>query len=268
MAVLMREAIGGSLRRARTARGRTLRDVSRKANVSLGYLSEVERGRKEASSELLAAICEALDVAVHDCWPRRPRPSLAAEACGARVSRPGRSACGTWTCGWPGAGPVVVPIGTRHRPAGPVPARGCGWPPDVCRAQGVISGSPRPHRMIPDIVDARWNPDRSGATMGSRSRHVTRRAEADGQPFREGLEVPDGGVLGEDRRARRPEGADPAGHRGRAAPAPGAVPAGRGGDRQPAPAGDEAQPPARRGREAAGLGPPGAGAGRPGPRLR
>ena len=62
MAVLMREAIGGSLRRVRTARRRTLREVSRRARVSLGYLSEVERGRKEPSSELLAAICDALDV--------------------------------------------------------------------------------------------------------------------------------------------------------------------------------------------------------------
>lgn len=66
MAVLMREAIGDSLRRARTARRHTLREVSRKARVSLGYLSEVERGRKEASSELLAAICEALDIALHE----------------------------------------------------------------------------------------------------------------------------------------------------------------------------------------------------------
>ena len=60
MALLLREAIGAGLRRARTARRRTLRDVSRRARVSLGYLSEVERGRKEPSSELLAAICEAL----------------------------------------------------------------------------------------------------------------------------------------------------------------------------------------------------------------
>jgi transcriptional regulator with XRE-family HTH domain len=66
MAVLLREAIGGSLRRVRTARRRTLREVSRRARVSLGYLSEVERGRKEPSSELLAAICEALDIALPD----------------------------------------------------------------------------------------------------------------------------------------------------------------------------------------------------------
>ncbi len=60
MALLLREAIGGTIRRARTARRRTLRDVSRDARVSLGYLSEIERGRKEPSSELLAAICDAL----------------------------------------------------------------------------------------------------------------------------------------------------------------------------------------------------------------
>ncbi len=59
---LLREAIGESLRRARIAQSRTLREVSTSARVSLGYLSEVERGRKEASSELLAAICQALDV--------------------------------------------------------------------------------------------------------------------------------------------------------------------------------------------------------------
>lgn len=59
---LLREAIGESLRRARVAQSRTLREVSTSARVSLGYLSEVERGRKEASSELLAAICQALDL--------------------------------------------------------------------------------------------------------------------------------------------------------------------------------------------------------------
>ena len=62
MTVLLREAVGERLRRARTAQSRTLRDVSRAARVSLGYLSEVERGRKEASSELLASICDALEL--------------------------------------------------------------------------------------------------------------------------------------------------------------------------------------------------------------
>ena len=62
MASLLREVLGDVLRRARTKQGRTLRQVSDSARVSLGYLSEVERGRKEASSELLGAICDALDV--------------------------------------------------------------------------------------------------------------------------------------------------------------------------------------------------------------
>ncbi|GAC70837.1 helix-turn-helix domain-containing protein [Gordonia soli] len=66
MTVLLREALGDSLRRVRTDQGRTLREVSTDARVSLGYLSEVERGQKEASSELLAAICDALDVEIAD----------------------------------------------------------------------------------------------------------------------------------------------------------------------------------------------------------
>jgi transcriptional regulator with XRE-family HTH domain len=64
--MLLRNALGETLRHARIDQSRTLRDVSTVANVSLGYLSEVERGRKEASSELLAAICDALDLQVSD----------------------------------------------------------------------------------------------------------------------------------------------------------------------------------------------------------
>src|SRR5664279_2280168 len=61
MAVL-RRLIGDALRRERLSQSRTLREVSAAARVSLGYLSEVERGQKEASSELLASICTALEV--------------------------------------------------------------------------------------------------------------------------------------------------------------------------------------------------------------
>lgn len=64
--MLLRNAVGETLRDARTRQNRTLRDVSTAANVSLGYLSEVERGRKEASSELLASICDALDIELSD----------------------------------------------------------------------------------------------------------------------------------------------------------------------------------------------------------
>ncbi len=62
--VLLREEIGDVLREQRRQQSRTLREVSAKARVSLGYLSEVERGQKEASSELLASICGALDVSL------------------------------------------------------------------------------------------------------------------------------------------------------------------------------------------------------------
>ena len=104
MAALLREVIGDVLRRARTSQGRTLREVSDSARVSLGYLSEVERGRKEASSELLMAICGALDfplsVVLTDAgrqmatsrdgptWPPRPTST-----------RPRRSSSRRW-CQW------------------------------------------------------------------------------------------------------------------------------------------------------------------------
>ncbi|SOC55414.1 helix-turn-helix domain-containing protein [Ornithinimicrobium cerasi] len=60
--VLLRRELGDVLREKRQGQGRTLREVSSLAACSLGYLSEVERGEKEASSELLASICRALDV--------------------------------------------------------------------------------------------------------------------------------------------------------------------------------------------------------------
>jgi len=60
--IVLRQHLGDALRQRRTRQGRTLREVSGEARVSLGYLSEVERGQKEPSSELLAAICGALDL--------------------------------------------------------------------------------------------------------------------------------------------------------------------------------------------------------------
>jgi transcriptional regulator with XRE-family HTH domain len=60
--VKLREAVGEALRRRRQAQGRTLREVAAAAGVSLTYLSEVERGRKEPSSEVLEAICAALQL--------------------------------------------------------------------------------------------------------------------------------------------------------------------------------------------------------------
>jgi transcriptional regulator with XRE-family HTH domain len=63
---LLRTKVGEVLRRIRLEQGRTLADVSRAARVSVPYLSELERGRKEASSEVLAAICDALRIDLSD----------------------------------------------------------------------------------------------------------------------------------------------------------------------------------------------------------
>ncbi|HYN94910.1 MAG TPA: helix-turn-helix transcriptional regulator [Pilimelia sp.] len=97
--VLLRRVIGDALRSRRQGQHRTLREVSTAANVSLGYLSEIERGQKEASSELLAAICEAL---------------------GARLSELLREVSDTVALGEQMAG-VLVPVG-GDRAAGSVAA--------------------------------------------------------------------------------------------------------------------------------------------------
>jgi transcriptional regulator with XRE-family HTH domain len=62
--ILVRQEIGEVLRDFRQQKGRTLRQVASRASVALGYLSEVERGQKEASSEILASVAEALDVPI------------------------------------------------------------------------------------------------------------------------------------------------------------------------------------------------------------
>ena len=64
--VIFRRLLGDVLRSARMQRGMTLRELSGEARVSLGYISEIERGQKEASSELLASLCEAMDLPLSD----------------------------------------------------------------------------------------------------------------------------------------------------------------------------------------------------------
>ncbi len=100
MPALVREIIGDVLRQARTSQGRTLREVSDSARVSLGYLSEVERGRKEPSSELLNAICDALEV---------PLSSLLTDA-GERMASEERAAYGTPA---DGAAGTTIDAGTK-----------------------------------------------------------------------------------------------------------------------------------------------------------
>ena len=72
--VLFRRLLGDVLRAQRMRRGMTLREVSAEARVSLGYISEIERGQKEASSELLASLCSALDLPLSDGAARGVRP--------------------------------------------------------------------------------------------------------------------------------------------------------------------------------------------------
>jgi transcriptional regulator with XRE-family HTH domain len=76
---LLRRLVGDALRGYRTDQGRTLRDVAGAARVSVPYLSEVERGRKEASSEVLAAVCKGLDVRLSDLLEQVRRDLLALE---------------------------------------------------------------------------------------------------------------------------------------------------------------------------------------------
>ncbi|MCR1783175.1 helix-turn-helix domain-containing protein [Nocardioides carbamazepini] len=64
--VLFRRSLGDILRSRRAELGLTLREVSGAARVSLGYISEIERGQKEASSELLASLCDALEMPLSD----------------------------------------------------------------------------------------------------------------------------------------------------------------------------------------------------------
>jgi transcriptional regulator with XRE-family HTH domain len=122
---LLRTLLGDVLRRARHGQRRTLADVARAARVSMPYLSELERGRKEASSEVLAAVCDALRIELSDVLAEVGR-ELAADR--ARRLLADRVAAERARLERVGELPVVVPLdAVRSRraaaPAGPsVPA--------------------------------------------------------------------------------------------------------------------------------------------------
>jgi hypothetical protein len=90
--VLLRRELGDVLREERQHQGRTLREVSSSASVSLGYLSEVERGEKEASSELLGSICGALGVPLSEVLREVSTRVAHTEAISAPVTLPVGSA--------------------------------------------------------------------------------------------------------------------------------------------------------------------------------
>jgi transcriptional regulator with XRE-family HTH domain len=139
--VLLRRMLGDVLRRHRLRQSRTLRDVSVAAGVSLGYLSEVERGRKEASSELLAAICGALEVSLAEVL-REVSDDLAREERRRRLAPVGfTSTPGPFmpapALRRPVAGlPPMVPSRAAQpdRPAAPVALLGAGLPVPVVAA--------------------------------------------------------------------------------------------------------------------------------------
>jgi transcriptional regulator with XRE-family HTH domain len=116
---LLRTLLGDVLRRARHGQRRTLADVARAARVSMPYLSELERGRKEASSEVLAAVCDALGVELSDVLAEvgqelaamRARRLLADRVARERARRDGTEV------------QVVIPLDAVRRPAGPGPQR-------------------------------------------------------------------------------------------------------------------------------------------------
>ncbi len=90
-APLLREALGDALRGERRSRGRTLRDVAKSSQVSLAYLSEIERGQKEASSEIIASVCGALGITMFDLMASIARAYAARE--GVRPVREAGAPC-------------------------------------------------------------------------------------------------------------------------------------------------------------------------------
>jgi transcriptional regulator with XRE-family HTH domain len=107
---VLRQVVGDTLRGLRLRQRRTLREVSASARVSLGYLSEVERGQKEPSSELLAAICGALDVELSELF-REVSTTLRREEklalAGGRIA------------GMPGAGSARISVAPGGEAMGP-----------------------------------------------------------------------------------------------------------------------------------------------------
>lgn len=160
--ILIRRLLGDVLRRKRQHEGRTLRQLAAEARISPGYLSEIERGQKEPSSELLAAICEALEIKLSDLL-REVSVDLAAAELAARIEaeRVGASVGATAsvpparvgatpvksvalakpvarTVGRPGARPAPRPV-TRRVP--PPVATGTAPVPGAMLAQTVLDST-------------------------------------------------------------------------------------------------------------------------------
>ncbi|MDG4779006.1 helix-turn-helix transcriptional regulator [Micromonospora sp. WMMD961] len=189
---LLRRVIGGVLRRLRQSQGRTLREVAAAAGVSVPYLSEVERGRKEASSEVLAAICRALGIQLSDLLeaarddlrrverriPAAPRAALGRLE---QVPAPRNETGPALRIGFQrgGATPPVAAAGAPARlPAGPVlrlggPILHVGGPTDPIGS--TISGAGLRVRLIASAPAAHPGPRTSKMLACRRARTGQRR---------------------------------------------------------------------------------------------
>jgi len=131
--ILLRRVIGDALRARRQSQHRTLREVSTAANVSLGYLSEIERGQKEASSELLAAICDALGAQLSELLREVSQTVEVAENLTVPAARPTM--------------PRVPTLAGARRPAADAPANG-----DAVRTSAAPDSGDRTDRVEPATV--------------------------------------------------------------------------------------------------------------------
>ncbi|HKE65888.1 MAG TPA: helix-turn-helix transcriptional regulator [Micromonosporaceae bacterium] len=183
--ILLRRVIGDALRARRQSQHRTLREVSTAANVSLGYLSEIERGQKEPSSELLASICDALGaqlsellrdvsqtVEVAENLTMAPVPALAGQTRRDGTHRPTVPAITVPDIVIPGVEPDAVPVGSV--PVGSVPA--------AAANAGALHGRSNPMRSADGPRDGARLPVPAAilvpATVGARAQE--RRLEDDG----------------------------------------------------------------------------------------
>jgi transcriptional regulator with XRE-family HTH domain len=156
--VLLRRVIGDALRARRQGQHRTLREVSTAANVSLGYLSEIERGQKEASSELLAAICAALGAHLSDLLREVSDTVALAEQLPdvlgpagdqpVRAADPARTEAAPAAAGRPGPAPAAEPSASEPVTADAVAAKPARTPVSARHAlpgpagDGVAAGMP------------------------------------------------------------------------------------------------------------------------------
>ena len=145
--VLLRRVIGDALRSRRQGQHRTLREVSTAANVSLGYLSEIERGQKEASSELLSAICDALGAQLSEVLREvSDTVALAEEVQGVLVPVGGdRLAPAGPPHGTARPGPLALLLGSdrRRTSSPPVLPRGVPYRPEVRVPRSPSRAGPR-----------------------------------------------------------------------------------------------------------------------------